>query len=494
MKWKLTGRYLASVILIVSLVIVLNGVLAVGFFIASVVNGVPLFPNNTNSPETFTRKFQRHVQFFGSVTDAGTGVGAKVRLDAAATVVPSSAVAGVTEEGRRLLDEQNGWIQILDESGRVLYEYQQPAELPGKYTAADIVQMYKYQEVNRDTIVYVGEASFGERRLSYLVGLENPYLERYVLSYDHRNVLMFFRAGLIVFAIDLLIALGIGYLFSKKLTQPLQTLIGGIRRLANQDDYPELKEKGIYRGVFQNMNQLSSRLKETERERKKLDRMKEEWISNISHDLKTPLSSIKGYAEMMKDPDYSFTWEEVREYAAIIEVKSIYIKEVIEDLSLSTRLRNKELSLNKEQVNLTALLRNTVIDVLNDPKYMDIHIEFHADREDVPQQVDGILFRRVIFNLLYNAVVHNDENVRIMVSLESEGRTRIVIRDDGKGIREEELERVFDRYYRGTNTGAAHKGSGLGMAIARDIVEAHGGEINVSSEVGVGTLIVIELG
>ncbi|MFF2890115.1 sensor histidine kinase [Paenibacillus sp. NPDC057967] len=468
MKWKLTGRYLASIVLIVSLVIVLNGLMTIGYIVVRAVNQMPFFPGEATSPETFTREFQRHMQFSGSS-------------------------AGITDEGQRQLEEQNAWIQILDESGQVLYEYRQPMQLPDRYTPTDIVQMYKYQEVNKDTTVFVGEASYENRRLSYLVGIENPYLERYVFSFDHRSFLMTLRAALIVFAVDILIALIVGYLFSKKLTLPLQTLIGGIRSLANQEAYPKMEERGIYHGVFQNMNLLSSRLKETERERKKLDRMKEEWIGNISHDLKTPLSSIKGYAEMMKDPDYRFTWEEIREYAAIIEKKSVYIEEVIEDLNLSTRLRNKDFSLDRKRVNLTGLLRGVVIDVLNDQRYGDRHIEFQTDREDIMQEVDGILFRRVIFNLLYNAVVHNDEHVRITVSLESGERTRIVIRDDGKGIREEELERIFDRYYRGTHTGAAHQGSGLGMAIARDIVEAHGGDIAVLSEVGKGSTIVIEL-
>lgn len=469
MKWKLTGRYLSSIVLIVSLIVMLNGLLTIGFFVVRALYHMPVFPGEANAPETFTREFQQHLQF----TDSGA--------------------AAITAEGQQLLEQQNGWIQILDENGNVLYGFQQPAKLPESYTPADIVQMYKYQEVNKDTTVYIGEASLGDRRLSYFIGIVNPYLDRYVISFDSRSFFLVLRAGLILLTVDILIALIVGYLFSKRLTQPLQKLIGGIRNLANQETYPKIEEQGVYRSVFQNMNLLSARLKESEHERKKLDLMKEEWISNISHDLKTPLSSIKGYAEMMKDPDYSFTLEELREYADIIEKKSVYITEVIEDLNLSTRLRNKEFSLVTRQVNLTSLLRNAVIDVLNDQRYADRQIEFQTDREEIIQEVDGILFQRVIFNLLYNAIVHNDEHVRITVSLESGEQTRIVISDDGQGIAEEELERIFDRYYRGTNTGADHKGSGLGMAIARDVVEAHGGQILISSEIGQGTTIVIIL-
>jgi len=79
------------------------------------------------------------------------------------------------------------------------------------------------------------------------------------------------------------------------------------------------------------------------------------------------------------------------------------------------------------------------------------------------------------------------------VSIEMKEQTHIVIRDNGKGIQKGELNRIFDRYYRGTNTGAAHKGSGLGMAIANDIIQAHDGEIMINSEVDHGTMIEIQL-
>lgn len=77
-------------------------------------------------------------------------------------------------------------------------------------------------------------------------------------------------------------------------------------------------------------------------------------------------------------------------------------------------------------------------------------------------------------HLIYNAIVHNDEEVKIKVSVERKQRILIGIEDNGKGIKQEELEQIFERYYRGTNTGKSHIGSGLGMAIARDIVLAHG--------------------
>ncbi|GEB34506.1 sensor histidine kinase [Brevibacillus parabrevis] len=468
MKWKVTGRYLLSVVLVVILVIFINFFVMLGLFIAQKGFDVPIFQDQAASPEQFTREFEQ-------------------RLDLAGDSI------AITAEGKDELQKKNAWLQVLDENGNEVLTYRVPAGLKKHYTPADMIQMYKYQEVDGDTTVFVGEKASAAKRYSYLIGIENRDLNRYVIFYDNQVILRAFNVGLIIFMIDILIALWIGYWFSKRLTQPMHSLIDGIKQLANNQFYVHYKPEGVYQHVFDNLNQLSHQLQANEKERKKLDRLKEEWIANISHDMKTPLASIQGYSEMIKDPDYQFTWDEIREYAGIIEKKSVYIKEVIEDLNLTTRLRNKELSIQKKTVNIVTLLRGIVIDILNDPKYAKRHIEFTVTEEFIPVEVDEILMVRAINNLIYNAIVHNHDEVKIEVSVEKQERVHISIKDDGKGIKKAELERIFDRYYRGTNTGDAHKGSGLGMAIARDIIDAHQGEIVISSEEGQGTSIEIVL-
>jgi len=100
--------------------------------------------------------------------------------------------------------------------------------------------------------------------------------------------------------------------------------------------------------------------------------------------------------------------------------------------------------------------------------------------------------RRCISNLIFNALIHNKEGTEVVVDIRNQDRINIEIKDNGKGINEEDLRKLFNRYYRGTNT-ESHKGSGLGMSIAKEVVEAHGGNIFVESELGKGTSIKIEL-
>lgn len=469
MKWKITRRFLLSVVLVAILVTFINILILSAMFLAQSVLNIPIFHKQETSAEAFTRSFQ------DEITDLNNHV-------------------TISEKGKKELNKTNAWIQILDENGKSIYTYKTPRGVKNKYTPAEIINMYKYREMNVEATVFISEKQINQKKYSYFIGFNDRNINKYVLSYDYRDVLPMFKAGsLVLILVDALIALFIGYLFSKRLTSPLHKLIDGIKRMANKDYDINYEPKGIYKDVFYNINQLSFQLNRNEKERKKLERMKEEWIGNISHDLKTPLASIQGFAEMMKDPDYDFTLDETREYAAIIERKSLYMNEVIEDLNLSTRLKNKKISLNRKKINVVTLLRNIVIDTLNDTKYANRNIEFQCSDEMLYLEADEILLRRAITNLIYNAIVHNDEDVKIIVSVEKEEHTVIKIEDHGKGIKKEELEVIFDRYYRGTNTGESHKGSGLGMAIANDIVHVHGGEIKINSVIGLGTTIEIQL-
>lgn len=470
MKWWLTGRYLLSVVLVVILVIIINIVLVLVLLVTQTTAKKPLFFQNSEiSAEAFTTAFRDYVTM---TNDQVT----------------------VTETGKEELEAKKAWIQILDEDGSEIYSYRLPEQVQKKYTPLDAIQMYKYKEVDGETTVFASGKEINQKYYSYFIGIVDRNIGKYVLSYDYRTIFQIFKVGSVTFIIvDGLIALLIGYFFSKRLAKPVNSLIEGIKRLANKEYNLNYQPKGIYKDVFYNVNYLSNELRVNENERKKLDKMKEEWISNISHDIKTPLASILGYAEMMKDAEYHFSLEEMMEYAEIIESKSLYIKEVIEDLNLTTRLKSKEFTLNTKTINMVTLLRNMVIDILNDAKYADRHIEFQCSQETILSDVDEILIRRAINNLIYNAIVHNDNNVKIVVRIEKKERIHIIIQDDGKGIQKQEQGRIFDRYYRGTNTGELHKGSGLGMAIANDIVKAHHGEIKVNSIMDQGTTIEIQL-
>ncbi|MGY8610664.1 ATP-binding protein [Bacillus altitudinis] len=465
MKWRLTGRYMVSVIIVTIITVFIN---LFGFMIWLVLQASSQ-QNEENTPETFTRTFEQYITL-------------------------SDQNITVSKEGQQALKQQNAWIQILDENGQDVYHALAPKGIKSKYTPIEIVNLHKYKDKQLMSTIYAGGKNGKGKEYSYFIGFKDPSIGKYLFSFDTKELISQFNIGtMILLSIDAIIALFIGYLFSRQLIKPLGRAIYGIQRLANGDYTTNLPTKGIYKDVFYNVNHLSEKLASSQKEKDKLEQMREEWISHISHDIKTPLSSIQGYAEIMKDPNYPLSEQDIRHYADIIENKSLYIKDVMEDLNLTTRLKNNDVMLHKELVNIVPLLRETLIDILNDSRYADQTIELQTNVDKLMLNIDTILIRRAVTNLILNALVHNDADVKIIVQLEQKEHTHITIQDNGKGIEEAELEKVFDRYYRGTNTGGTHAGSGLGMAIAKDIIQKHGGDITIQSMIGEGTTIDIQL-
>lgn len=467
MKLKLTFRYVFSIAIVVVLVVLIN------------INMIYLLVNNKNDFNNYStdKGISSFVRDFGKYIDLG-----------------EDDKLYINNDGKNLIDKSNAWVQILDENNKEVYSYNKPEEIKDKHTPIDIINGYKYAGgLGGTSQVLAGYKEIDSTIYTYLIGYPSNMIGKYVFITDRNTMNGYIKYSLIsIIIVDFIIAIIFGYIFSKGLTKPVKNIIDGVDHLYNGNYEIYFKEKGIYKNVFKKLNTLSNKLSDNELERKKIDKMRNEWIANISHDIKTPLSSIKGYAEFLEQ-DYDFSSEDIKAYAEIINNKSDYIKELVDDLNLSMKLKNNKSILKKEKVNIVSLVKNSVIDILNDSKYneVDIRVEYSEDRIFI--DIDKVLMQRVLNNLIYNALVHNDENISIVVSVYKSDNTYITISDNGKGISESDLENIFDRYYRGTNTGEAHKGSGLGMSIAKEIVNAHGGDIKINSILGKGTDIKIIL-
>lgn len=476
MKWKITNMFLVSLVIIIMVVVILNMVI-----IQSLIRSFAEKEKYLSYPDSLSYYEAQPINFTMHFTNF-------IILD------PKSGKPTVTDKGLRNLQERGAWIQILDDNGTELYQSFKPTDAPAHYSPVQLIQVYKYSGAIGQSSVFVAEKVLGSTAYSYLIGFSDAEVAKYMFYYNPNHLVHLFQNGVFVILLaDVLVVILFGYIFARKLTKPMEGVVEGIQHLSRGEYKIPHPAKGLYQEVQRNLYELGSALNANEQERREIETMREDWISNISHDIKTPLSSIRGYAELMHDPDYEFTPEEIQEYAQIILNKSAYMQSLVEDLNLSTRLRNKLVPLRKDQVNFVEMVRNVVIDMLNDPQYQDREIHFHAEAEEIPLTLDEQLFKRAITNLLYNSLVHNDRGTAITVTIVKADALQLRIEDNGKGIPPKDLKYIFNRYYRGTNTGEVHKGSGLGLAIVKEIIEAHGGTISVDSELGKGTRVTIHL-
>lgn len=159
----------------------------------------------------------------------------------------------------------------------------------------------------------------------------------------------------------------------------------------------------------------------------KNEKLREEWIANITHDLKTPLSPIKGYAELISDPDSETEPDEIRKYGGIILKNTAYAEELINDLKLTYQLKNEMLPLNKSRQNIIRFAKELVIDLLNNPEYESRDISFYSPVENAEFFFDRVLLKRALNNLLTNALVHNNKDTKVTVSIKMGDKIQINI-------------------------------------------------------------------
>ena len=222
-----------------------------------------------------------------------------------------------------------------------------------------------------------------------------------------------------------------------------------------------------------------------------------ELISNISHDIKTPLTAIKGYAEGLLD-GVADTPERQEKYVRTIYAKASDMTTLVDELSFYTKIDTNNIPYHFEKVLVNDYFQDCVEDSRPELEIINVTLEYCSNvGDDIQVLGDREQLRRVMNNLIGNAVKYrgNKEKGRIVVSLfEESGMVRIEVEDNGQGISESALPNIFERFYRGdTSRNSKQGGSGLGLAIAKKIIEEHGGSIRAESTEGVGTKMIFTL-
>ena len=271
----------------------------------------------------------------------------------------------------------------------------------------------------------------------------------------------------------------LSWYMARSVTRPLKLLEEAAFQIKEEDLETPVTYDGNdeYQRVCRAFEEMRIRLKDSLHEQLRYEENRKELLANISHDLKTPITAIKGYIEGIRD-GIADTPEKVSKYLDTIYGKSVLMNDLIDRLFLFSKLDLGKMQFHFRRIALGAFLTDTCEELQLDYPSMEIHL-------DVPEQellvhADSTNLHRVIANLVDNAEKYREnEKVIVVISLEVKGpMAEVTVRDNGPGIDGEVLPYIFDRFYRGdASRSSVREGSGLGLSIARQIILAHGGSI-----------------
>ncbi|MEK3993350.1 Signal transduction histidine kinase [Paenisporosarcina quisquiliarum] len=226
-----------------------------------------------------------------------------------------------------------------------------------------------------------------------------------------------------------------------------------------------------------NLNRLRERIKSSHSEQAKSERLKTELITNVSHDLRTPLTSIITYTDLLKNP--SITDEERASYIAILDKKSMRLKTLIEDLFEVSKMATGNIELDKRKVDLTQLLQQAIAEHQEDINKSGLEYRVAIGTKPIMSYVDGQKWWRVLDNLIINTLKYAMPNTRVYINLDQiDGEAVFVIKNIAKYELGNDVNELTERFKR-ADTSRHTEGSGLGLAIAQSIVDLHGGSLRM---------------
>ena len=282
-----------------------------------------------------------------------------------------------------------------------------------------------------------------------------------------------------------LVSILLALLISRRVSKPIEKINKAAKQLAVFDYDVVFEETG-----YKEINELAATLNFTANELSKVESLRKELIANVSHDLRTPLTLISGYAEAIRDLPSDDNSENIQ----IIIDESRRLSSIVADLLDISKLQSGMDFLNLTKYNFTETVEKTISTISELVKKDGYKINFIKD-EDIYITADELKISQTVYNLLINAVNYTGEDKTITVKqTASDSHVKLMVIDTGEGISEEDLPYIWDRYYRiEKNHKRSVTGSGLGLSIVKQIIELHGGSWGVSSGIGAGSAFWIEL-
>lgn len=381
------------------------------------------------------------------------------------------------------LQNTNVWAILIDNATmKVVWQTDNlPETVPMAYTAPDIASLTRGYIDGYPT--FTGEAENGLVVLGYP---KDSFWKHMWPSWDYNFIANLPKTVLSVLAINVSLIFIIYVIANSKLLKSVKPIVSGIQALSTNEEI-HIREEGLLSELAVNINKTSDILQAQSRQLRKRETARANWIAGVSHDIRTPLSMVMGYAGQLES-DVQLS-ENNRQKAAVIVRQSKRMRDLINDLNLASKLEYNMQPLSPERQNLIAVVRQVVVDFINmniDEKYT---IEWETDEEltSCTANVDKDLIKRAVSNLIQNSMNHNEQGCNIFIRVVAEDNVcTIVVADDGVGATDEQIEKLNNTpHYMVCDEKTTEQRHGLGLLIVKQIIFVHSGKMLIKhSEYG----------
>lgn len=407
---------------------------------------------------------------------------------------PKDGSYTLSGESSQALNELNAWAQVVDADGSVIWSQNVPASIPDSYTASELAMAAHYATIDDYPVFFWNR---GDDLL--IVGFPKGSYLQFSLYYPTQTASNLPLYILLLFVVDLAVFFTVYFVSRRRTQRAVAPILNALDDLS-EGRSATLKLKGDLGEIGEQITGTSAIIEQK-------DAARTNWIRGVSHDIRTPLSMILGYADVIVQDDK--VPPEAREHAAIIRSQGLKIRDLVTDLNTASKLDYDMQPLDLQSVHVARLLRGIVTDHVNgglDDRH-PLVLSVADDAAEVVVLGDERLLRRAVENVISNARVHNETGCTTAISLsrrdgvDSLGTAIVRIADDGTGLSHTALVELEARLARartaqtasgctvgasGAEAGAEH---GLGLVLVDRIVRAHHGHIVLSSEVGGGFAI-----
>lgn len=389
----------------------------------------------------------------------------------------------VSEDGQlqniEVLTEIGGWVEELDEQYRILQIYGEKQSDVQQYTQADIYDLLSV-DGKSDFLGFLFDSPRGGYYLC-LYRRGNFRVTFNLLLNGDGTTTAYWRSNLFLLLFFVLAAMEV-LLFSiylrRKIKMPLERLTEGMERFQSGESgvLLDVPEEAEFQQIVETFNLMTRALERQKQENAKLVAQKNQMLLELSHDIKTPIATIKSYANALEAglvPE-----EKKTDYYRTIDRKAERVTALAEDMFFLLRMDNPDYLPAMEPTDLCEFLRKICAEYYEEIEEAGFHFCIEIPEESIWANLDERLFVRVVGNLLSNALKYNQTGKQIGVSLKRrDSRIAIEIFDDGQAIDAALAGQMFTAFVRGDKTRKSDGGTGLGLAISKVIVEKHGGEI-----------------